>query len=298
MKSILQKYGGLAPGAENYPLCCFHLKKVLGIAANKHRVSPACRRVKSPDFTLEISNKSNMSLFSTYCFTLIELLVVIAIIAILAAILLLALQSARERGKHCMSNLSQINKMAVAYSNDYKGYVMPAHYNNYWYVRMLVDYNLAPGALACPGNQENNYHDADDNKCGWQLNSSNAEVKKHNLMEKLQINGRTYQYSSYCGYDVNGKPTEDQKLRKNIRFPSRLATIWCVLNRAPDSSFRRGCQSPKGKINHSNRDYAAPIHSNSYSIGFADGHISVMTREAWNTDWDNWQLANQEKKQN
>ncbi len=231
---------------------------------------------------------------------MIELLVVIAIIAILAAMLLPALQNARERGKqaNCMSGLTQMNKMAVAYTNDNRGYVMPAHHNNYWYVRMLVDYNLAPGVLACPGNQENNFYDEKDNSCGWQVNTSNGEVKKHDLLTKLKVHGRTYQYSSYCGYDVNGNPTEDQKLRKNIRFPSKLATVWCVLNRNPDSSFRRGCQSPKGKINHNNMDYAMPVHSNNYSIGFADGHISVMSRSAWNSDWDNYQLANQEKKQN
>ncbi|MBO5822220.1 MAG: prepilin-type N-terminal cleavage/methylation domain-containing protein [Lentisphaeria bacterium] len=231
-------------------------------------------------------------------FTLIELLVVIAIIAILAAILLPALQNARNRGKQssCTSNLNQMNQMALMYSSDNNSYVLPAHCNNFWWVRLIVDYNVAVSAFACPGNLENNYLDDADNKCGYNINKTNSEVKTHDLYNRLQVNGRTYQYSSYAGYDVNGNPTEDQKLRKNLRFPSKLATAWCVLNRNPASAFRRGCFSPKGMINHSNKLYAVPIHNQSYQISFADGHVTAMSRSEWNTDWDNWQLANQEKK--
>ena len=231
-------------------------------------------------------------------FTLIELLVVIAIIAILAAILLPALQNARNRGKQssCTSNLNQMNQMALMYSSDNNSYVLPAHCNNFWWVRLIVDYNVAVSAFACPGNLENNYEDADDKKCGFNINKSNAEVKAHDIYNRIIPYGRTYQYSSYAGYDVNGNPEEDKKLRKNLRFPSKLATAWCVLNRNPTSNFRKAHLSPKGMINHSNKLYAVPIHNKSYQLSFADGHVTAMSRNDWNTDWDNWQLANQEKK--
>ncbi|MBE6399627.1 MAG: prepilin-type N-terminal cleavage/methylation domain-containing protein [Lentisphaerae bacterium] len=246
---------------------------------------------------LSFHGKRKFSLSTAHGFTLIELLVVIAIIAILAGILLPTLQSARERGRaaSCMSNLSQMNKMAVSYTNDNDGFVLPAHFNNFWWVRMMVDYSLTPAALACAGNQENNYYDESDSKSGWRINTSNSEVKKHDLLAKLQTSGRTYQYSSYCGYDTNGNPTEDQKLRRKVRFPGKLATVWCVKNKQPASAFRNGCLSPKGMINHSNTNYALPVHGKNYQIGFSDGHVTAMVREAWDKDWDNYQLGNQEK---
>src|SRR5437868_12624184 len=69
-------------------------------------------------------------------FTLIELLVVIAIIAILAAILFPVFAQAREaaRKASCQSNLNQIGKGAMMYSQDYDEILVPSY----------LDYSAGP----------------------------------------------------------------------------------------------------------------------------------------------------------
>lgn len=65
-------------------------------------------------------------------FTLIELLVVVAVIGILISILLPSLSKARHLGIQtvCISNLSQLSKLAHHYGDDNDGSLMPVSYNN------------------------------------------------------------------------------------------------------------------------------------------------------------------------
>src|SRR4051812_26038808 len=65
-------------------------------------------------------------------FTLVELLVVIGIIALLISMLLPVLGRAREGGNTVkgFAQLGQIGKACQMYSNDNKGYTIPAAYRN------------------------------------------------------------------------------------------------------------------------------------------------------------------------
>ncbi len=108
-------------------------------------------------------------------FTLIELLVVIAIIAIIAAILFPVFAQVREKGRQtaCLSNMSQIGKACLMYSQDFDDMTVPQQVpytstTNLFWPSLLNSYIALSGGgpngvFYCPstGNTANGYFSPD-----------------------------------------------------------------------------------------------------------------------------------------
>lgn len=78
-------------------------------------------------FTLPGNKTSRPALALSVGFTLIELLVVIAVIALLAAMLFPVFAKAREKARQtaCLSNMNQVGKACLMYSQDYDEMIVP-----------------------------------------------------------------------------------------------------------------------------------------------------------------------------
>lgn len=92
-------------------------------------------------------------------FTLIEMLVVIAIIGILAGMLLPALSRAREEGRRtkCKSNISQIGKAILMYSDAFGGFFPYYHSDEPTDSLALLypEYMSTPKIFRCPSTKDN-----------------------------------------------------------------------------------------------------------------------------------------------
>lgn len=205
-------------------------------------------------------------------FTLIELLVVIAIIAILAAILFPVFARAREaaRKSSCQSNLNQLGKGFLMYTQDYDE-AFPAIWLGQWNIRTgntnwgpaIQPYIKNRQVYKCPSDSLRNTGSS-YNGNNWLHLRSDAGIVAHADCIVL-MDGYTSENNQYDPrnntFNNPGNTTQFAEYGLNADY-----TIWNAVSRA------------------TRRDKGLPRHSETNNVVYADGHVKTTPAiRSWGT---------------
>jgi prepilin-type N-terminal cleavage/methylation domain-containing protein/prepilin-type processing-associated H-X9-DG protein len=202
-------------------------------------------------------------------FTLIELLVVIAIIAILAAILFPVFAQARAKARQtaCLSNMNQIGKALMMYTQDYD--------------------EVLPGVHGDAGgfNQPLGFMQAYDPANQYTLRNWAREVQPYvkNLQVFICPQAQPYRNTSYPGWIASTEPGSGNTnyLLNGIAATRALAAIPApadIIYLQEDGFYTRASQlrpyftnnnTEAKNANHSNYDR---LHNEGANLLFCDGH--------------------------
>jgi prepilin-type N-terminal cleavage/methylation domain-containing protein len=176
-------------------------------------------------------------------FTLIELLVVIAIIAILAAILFPIYASAKEAGRRtrCMSNMTQLGKAIMSYSNDWNGqtpYVLNSNgAAEPWYLggwrHRLMPYVKSRGIFVCQSKTNYMVQNGGRNKPNvlWGLNQYMTVTPAMQFEDVGHYGLNAYLYNCYRGrvglplmfWDLSQMPSASKTIMIGENFDSDVS---------------------------------------------------------------------------
>jgi prepilin-type N-terminal cleavage/methylation domain-containing protein/prepilin-type processing-associated H-X9-DG protein len=219
-------------------------------------------------------------------FTLIELLVVIAIIAILAAILFPVFAQAREaaRKASCSSNLNQIAKAAMMYTQDYDETLVPSYTTNpgkpcivlpepgCWsgWVDQIQPYAKNYKISRCPsGNYQGPGVMSDDYwssayGCNWRICGENGGLAHGDGRETRNLSALAFPASTFWFFDATAACNDNCRIDEAGGWPE----AWQADPPSPNQLAWDGANGYVGR------------HQGGANYVFADGHVKFLKASA------------------
>ena len=213
------------------------------------------------------SSKKHDRMYTIGSFTLIELLIVIAIIAILAGMLLPALNQARRkaRSNKCASNLKELSREILLYSDDCDGYFLPVAWSvsnkEYWWGSILGSHGCKFLNATVGWKKGGVIHCPDEKTPSMTSGSSNYRANSHFADYGMNHYVRKYNVTTKWGKQSQLTQSPSQRM---LLADGNVSKNWFV---------RIGCVG--ANIDELKFGWR---HGNFVNASFEDGHVATVKK--------------------